>query len=132
MRKILIIEDLESDFRLIERQLRLTKAQVQCRVSSRLVEFRIPGPQHAPGELKMVSILDVLNDGLSAVYTFYDTSLPSASFGTYNILWLSDWTKQLGLPYLYLGYWIEESQKMTYKQNFRPQEALIAGTWQPL
>jgi arginine-tRNA-protein transferase len=97
---------------------------VQSNVESVMVEFR------SGMKLKMVSVIDIVNDGLSAVYTFYDAHDPSASFGTYNILWLIDWCSELSLPYLYLGYWIADSRKMAYKQNFLPQEGLIDGEWQ--
>jgi arginine-tRNA-protein transferase len=80
----------------------------------------------------MVSIIDILNDGVSSVYTFYDPDLPSASFGTYNILWQIAQCSANKLPYLYLGYWIRESRKMSYKAGFRPIEGLLDGVWQEL
>ncbi|MFQ6404084.1 arginyltransferase [Methylophilus sp. 'Pure River'] len=95
----------------------------QSNVESIMVEFR-----DAYGALKMVSVIDIVADGLSAVYTFYDTA-DKASYGTYSILWQIAWAKQLGLPYLYLGYWIADSQKMAYKQQFQPQEKLVDGEW---
>jgi len=95
----------------------------QSNVESVMVEFR------ENGQLKMVSVIDLVRDGISAVYTFYETSDTKASFGTYNVMWQIDWAKSLNFPYLYLGYWIKDSQKMAYKQNFKPLEKLIEGEW---
>jgi arginine-tRNA-protein transferase len=97
---------------------------LQSNVDTRLVEFR------DRGELRMVSILDQLQDGVSSVYTFFDPAIAGASFGTYNILWQIQLCRQLGLPYLYLGYWIGQSRKMAYKIHFQPMQALIDGRWQ--
>ena len=95
-------------------------------VTSRLVEFR------EDGILRMVSLVDVVLNGVSSVYTFYDPDLPHASFGTYNILWQVQLCRELNLPYLYLGYWIEQSRKMSYKSRFQPLEGLIDDHWTPL
>ncbi|MEQ1487226.1 MAG: arginyltransferase [Methylotenera sp.] len=93
-------------------------------VESLMIEFSDENHQ-----VKIVSVIDVVQDGVSAVYTFYDAADTKASYGTYSIMWLANWTKNLNLPYLYLGYWIKESQKMAYKQNYNPQQKLLSNDW---
>src|SRR5690606_20964949 len=93
---------------------------------SRLIEFR------ENGMLRMVSIVDELQDGLSSVYTFFEPDVPAASFGTYNILWQIELCRKLDLPYLYLGYWIGQSRKMAYKIQFQPMQGLVDGKWEAL
>jgi leucyl-tRNA---protein transferase len=92
-------------------------------VSTDLYEYR------ENGVLRVVSLVDRLVDGLSSVYTFFDPEPPSASYGTFSILWQIELCRQLRLPYLYLGYWIRESPKMAYKAAFRPIEGFVAGKW---
>ncbi len=99
---------------------------LQSRVDTRLIEFS------ENDIVRMVSVIDVLDDGLSSVYTFYDPDLPQTSFGTYNIVWQAAQCRALGLPYLYLGYWIAECRKMAYKAAFQPIEGYVAGQWGPL
>jgi arginyl-tRNA--protein-N-Asp/Glu arginylyltransferase len=96
---------------------------LQTNIESILVEFR------ENGVLRMVSIIDVLKDGLSSVYTFYDTQIASSSFGTFSILWQIEQAKMLKLNYVYLGYYIEQSQKMSYKSLYRPLEGLVNNQW---
>lgn len=89
-----------------------------------LVEFR-----DETDRLVGACLTDRLGDGLSAVYSFFAPELARHSLGTQAILWLIDRARELGLPYVYLGYWVPESPKMAYKARFRPAEILVGGAW---
>jgi arginine-tRNA-protein transferase len=93
------------------------------RVDSRLIEFHLPS-----GQLQMVSVIDVLETGLSAVYTFFDPDT-RGSLGTYGVLWQIEQCRHMGLPWVYLGYWIRESRKMAYKSQYTPHQILKDGVW---
>tara|TARA_X000000950_G_scaffold241975_1_gene295955 strand:+ start:6993 stop:7712 length:720 start_codon:yes stop_codon:yes gene_type:complete len=80
-------------------------------------------------ELLAVSVVDFLEQGLSAVYTFFDPDQSQRSLGNFAILWQINKCQELGLPYLFLGYWIKGCGKMEYKSKFRPLEMLINGRW---
>lgn len=112
---------------------------LQSHVDSLLVEFREPCDAAAPGAqtsgqgvLRMVSVIDLLSDGLSSVYTFYEPDLPRASLGVYNVLWQIELCRKLGLDFVYLGYWIRDSRKMAYKTGYRPAQGLQHGVWKTL
>jgi leucyl-tRNA---protein transferase len=79
--------------------------------------------------LKAVALCDLLSDGISMVYSFYDPNIEQLSLGTYMILEHVEYARTLGLPYLYLGYWINGSRKMNYKMRFQPQEQLGPNGW---
>ena len=96
-------------------------------VDTAVVEFRDPG-----GRLVGACLTDRLGDGLSAVYSFFATDLPRRSLGIYMILWLVERARLLELPYVYLGYWISDVAKMSYKSQFHPAEIYTAEGWRPL
>lgn len=83
----------------------------------------------AAGRLLGVAVVDHLRDGLSAVYTFFEPEEHARGLGTYAILWQVEQARAAGLPWVYLGYWIAESRKMSYKSKFRPLELYRHGQW---
>jgi arginyl-tRNA--protein-N-Asp/Glu arginylyltransferase len=104
-------------------------------VETRLVEYRRRGPDSSingrgTGPLIAVCLTDVLADGLSMVYSYYDTAHAERSLGTFMILDHIARAKRLGLPHLYLGYWVDGSRKMAYKARFLPQERLGMDGWE--
>jgi arginyl-tRNA--protein-N-Asp/Glu arginylyltransferase len=99
---------------------------LESQVDTRLIEFR------ENGVLRMVSLIDCLSDGLSSVYTFYDPEVAGASYGTFGVLWQIASCRMIGRPWLYLGYWIRDCDKMNYKQKFRPLEGRVGGQWRRL
>ena len=80
----------------------------------------------------MIAVVDQIDDGLSAVYTFFDPAREQDSLGVYGVLWQIELAQRLEMPYLYLGYWIADSRKMAYKQQYQPLEGLKDGRWRLL
>jgi len=101
-------------------------------VDTRLIEYRLK-PENSlelgtkPGPLLATALIDMMDDGLSMIYSFFDVSDNSRSLGTYMILDHIERTRKLGLPYLYLGFWVKGSPKMDYKARFKPLEILKDG-----
>ncbi|MEL7214788.1 MAG: arginyltransferase [Pseudomonadota bacterium] len=100
-------------------------------VVSRLIEYSLID-EDGDEELTAVCLTDVLGDGLSMVYSFFDPEAPRRSLGSYLILDHIALAAELGLPYVYLGYWVPGSPKMDYKANYRPLEIFYRGAWQDL
>ncbi len=103
-------------------------------VDTRLIEYRRRGPDtgingRGAGPMLAVALTDVLSDGLSMVYSFFDPDEADRSLGTFMILDHIERARRMGLPYVYLGYWVPGSRKMDYKGRFRPQERLTAEGW---
>jgi arginine-tRNA-protein transferase len=99
-----------------------------------ITEYRLKPENAAEGRpdtwpLKAVALCDRLSDGISMVYSFYEPDETERSLGTHMILDHIEYARRLGLPYLYLGYWIEGSRKMAYKNRFCPQERLGPNGW---
>jgi arginine-tRNA-protein transferase len=103
-------------------------------VQTRIVEYRKRGPDsgitgRGAGQLLAVALVDVLSDGLSMVYSFFDPDEADRSLGTFMILDHIARAKRMGLDYVYLGYWVRGSKKMDYKGRFLPQERLLPSGW---
>ena len=98
-------------------------------VRTHLVEYRLVTDDRGPGDLVACALVDLLSDGLSLVYSFYEPTLPRQSLGSFVILDHVVQAKLTGLPYVYLGYWVQNSPKMDYKARFRPLELLKPGGW---
>jgi arginine-tRNA-protein transferase len=103
-------------------------------VETRLIEYRRRGPDsringRGDGRLLAVGLTDVLSDGLSMVYSFFDPDEGDRSLGTLMILDHIARATKMGLPYVYLGYWVPGSRKMDYKGRFLPQERLMSSGW---
>lgn len=98
-------------------------------VRTHLIEYRLPSTDGGPGDLVAVTLADLLSDGLSMVYSFFDPRLEKRSLGVFAVLDHLRQAATVGLPYLYLGYWVQGSPKMDYKANFRPMEALRPMGW---
>lgn len=106
-------------------------------VRTRLVEYRRRGAGSSltgrgEGALHAVALTDILADGLSMVYSFYEPEEASRSLGTFVILDHVAKAREMGLPYVYLGYWVDGSTKMDYKRHFLPQERLTPHGWEPV
>jgi leucyl-tRNA---protein transferase len=100
-------------------------------VETRIVEYRrsMPGNSNSAGELIAVALTDVLGDGLSMVYSFFEPDEAARSLGTFMVLDHIARARRLGLAYVYLGYWVRGSGKMDYKSRFLPQERLMPEGW---
>ena len=96
-------------------------------VDTEIIEFHSP-----EGDLICACIVDWVHAGISAVYSFFDITKPDRGLGSYMILWLIDQAKSRNLDYVYLGYWIKESSKMSYKSKYQPLEGLVDGLWKDL
>lgn len=100
-------------------------------VRSHVVEYRLREGPHA-GELAAAALVDLLSDGLSLVYSFFDPALAGRSLGAFTILHHVETARLAGLRYVYLGYWVRGSAKMAYKAQYQPLEALRGERWEPL
>jgi len=101
-------------------------------VRTHLIEYRGPSQDGGPGDLIACALVDLLSDGLSLVYSIYDPDLSQASLGSFVILDHIVQAEIANLPFVYLGYWVQGSEKMDYKAKFKPLEVLRPSGWAPL
>jgi len=101
-------------------------------VRTHLIEYRIRTDDRGPGDLAACALVDVLADGLSLVYSFFEPALSKRSLGSFMILDHVNQARASNLPYVYLGYWVSGSEKMAYKARFSPLEVLRPGGWRLL
>lgn len=106
-----------ADYRIMVEDTSVRTAIAECRDSS--------------GCLVAASLIDLLDDGISAVYSFYDPQQMKRSLGIWSVLWLVEECRRRGKPFVYLGYWIADSPKMAYKRRFPALEHLAGATWVP-
>jgi len=104
---------------------------VKSPIDTRFFEFRT-ADYPDKGRLLALAVTDVVNDGLSAVYTFFDPNETRRGLGVYAVLWQIQQAVRMDLDYLYLGYWIKDCRKMSYKQDYQPLEAWREGEWRLL
>ena len=98
-------------------------------VRTHLIEYRLPSTDEGPGDLVAVTLCDLLSDGLSLVYSFFDPDQEKRSLGVFAILDHLGQARSVRLAHVYLGYWVEGSPKMDYKAQFRPMEVLKPLGW---
>ena len=119
-----------SERRILERNDLLSRHMVEdTAVRTHIVEYRLPSNDRGPGDLIACVLVDVLGDGLSLVYSFFDPAYGKHSLGAFVILDHVVQATLTGMPYVYLGYWVSGSVKMDYKSRFRPLEVLKPGGW---
>lgn len=98
-------------------------------VRTHIVEYRQPSEDGGPGDLVACALVDLMSDGLSMVYSYYDPEMPRRSLGRFMILDHVEQAQMIGVPYVYLGYWVRGSEKMDYKARFSPIEFLRPEGW---
>lgn len=121
-----VARHVESDMR------RMSLADFAAMVDEGRVDSWLFEARTSDGRLRGGLLADRLDDGFSAVYSFYDPAEPHRSLGSWLILAMVEECRRLGLPYLYLGYWIRDSRKMAYKAKFQPLEMLGRDGWVPM